>query len=299
MTKPLKDYFSNISIIKFSFLVSLIFIYISFGLVTYFTANYHYDEILHHSKNVKLFSEKGVEAIVSEEYSSANTPLPYLIPALITSLFQFHPEIKHLRLFNLITSFILILLLFIYYKPFNSNPLLLFILFFYPHYLKNTFGFFMGIYGLLFFILTLIFYQREGEINKFLSGLFLSFAILSQQYYLPIFFFLIFNEIFSNKIYKQKIVNITLISISMLFPAFLFFIWEGFTHINFVEHSIRFSPVYVTAIFASIGFIFAPVVLQKILSLPFSLKLLIFILTLILTIFYWPEFQNVPEYGKI
>ncbi len=113
---------------------------------------------MHHSENVKLFAGKGVEDILSKEYSSANTHLPYLIPALITSLFQFHPELRHLRLFNLITSVIVILILFIYSKSFNSNPLLLFFLFFYPHYLKNPFGFFMEIYGLLFFIITLIFY---------------------------------------------------------------------------------------------------------------------------------------------
>lgn len=167
-------------------------LYLVFGVISIQTGNIHFDESNSHLPALELFtSNDPVTASLSAEYSSASTPLPYIIASLPLKLFNLKPSLSSARLVNIIISFIcLIIFIKLVKKADFLYPAM--ILFFYPYFLKPSFAFFMSVYGLFFFLIFIYFILKKNNAGFFLGSLSLSLAILSQQFYLPVVFFFLY-----------------------------------------------------------------------------------------------------------
>ncbi len=166
----------------------LFFFFPLFAIISFQHEQLKIDEKFHHLPALKNIEEFGIiEGVVNESYSSANTPLSYLIAYLPAYLLSIEIDIYYARLINVITSFFFLSLLYYYIKSISGNALLIVpLIFFYPYLLKTSFVYYQAIYGLLFFILYLIFFEREDYKGWVVSGLFLSLAVLCQQFYLAL-----------------------------------------------------------------------------------------------------------------
>lgn len=165
------------------------------------------DEYYHHVPTIENLNKFGISTITdTTKYFAANTPLPYLITLVPIKIFNFSLTLNYLRTINAIISFICILIIYYLFKTFNTSYRLekTLIIFFYPYYLKPSFTYYMAIWGISFYLLLLLFLFAYNGKNKYLlAGLIVSFSILSQQFYLPIFLgilILLLLEYFQNKI---------------------------------------------------------------------------------------------------
>jgi len=169
----------------------LIFLYAIFSFVSLATLNFHIDDKVSHLPTVQSFYDNGVlNAIESEGYKSASTPLPYIIVSTPLKILSIKPSLFTVRFSNIIISIITLLIFTLLIKTESKNfiyPLL--ILFFYPYYLKPSFAFFMSMYGLMFFLLFIYLAKRKSTGYILSAGLSLAAAVLCQQFYLIVFLF--------------------------------------------------------------------------------------------------------------
>lgn len=269
------------------------------------------DEYYNHYPTVKNIYDYGLSAIPdTTKYLAANTPLPYFISVFASKTFNFELSLKNLRLINITFSFFTLLLvyyLFSYFKTEFSLEKIL-IIFFYPYFLKPSFTYYMAIYGLFFYLLFLIVLLSE-EKQYFWAGLFISFAILSQQFYLSIFFgfcLVLLVQFFYNKLKIIEIIKFTLPTIVLTLP--LIYIWKGLTPPSFNFHSIGVDLTKMTSVLVSIGVISLPFILYKLYQeregffKNFNNRTIILIFLVIsfaLSSFFYPELEKRGGYEKI
>jgi hypothetical protein len=152
-------------------------------------------------------------------------------------------------------------------------------------------------------MLYLIFIRKENPTSCFLSGSFLSMAILSQQFYLSLIPFSLFI------CYKRtKAVNFTILNplkcllhfIPLIAPIILFVYWEGLTHPNYSRHSVAFSLTNITSIITIVGFTFLPVFIFNLGDLVKNKRILYYApAAVLLTVFFTPVWANGGGAGTI
>lgn len=285
-------------------LLLLLFFYMSFAFISLYLLNPHFDEVNCHIPTVNEFCNSNVvSAIKSDNYKSANTPLPYIIVASFHKLIGIEPTLFSVRVFNIIIS-ITTLLLFgkLIGKQNNILFYALVILFFYPYFLKPSFAFFMSIYGLLFYLVFLLKLNDDGAFNKFLVGIAISFAILSQQFYLILlapYCIKIITEFVRVNDKKRFFKEQFLFLLPLTLVGGLFIIWGGLTHPFFHYHGVEFRIENVTSILILIGSTFFPFALFKIINLNRRLILGFICISLLLCFFAYPIWINMPTIGGI
>lgn len=176
------------------------------------------------------------------------------------------------------------------------------ILFFYPYFLKPSFAFFMSIYGLMFFLLFLLFIDRENNYYIFISGLSLAAAILSQQFYLILFLFYTFYIIYKEyelKISLSFLLKILLFLIPFVLPGILFIFWQGIVHPSYTSWGVSLNLSTGTAVFITLGAVFMPYTVFNLENIKIRQLLLIIFISIFLTIFAYPVWVNQPTQGGI
>ena len=279
-------------------------LYLLFGAISLISSNIHFDEKEFHLPTLVTFhNENPINVINSRDYKSASTPLPYLLVSTVLKVFNLLPTLITARLANIVLS---ILCLIIFLKLFGIKgtnivyPAL--ILFFYPYFLKPSFAFFMSIYGLFFFLLFIYFTNKNGSLNKFISGIFLALAILSQQFYLIVFFFymifLWYNDYHSKKnIFPSK--DLILFSIPLIVPLILFYFWGGLTHHNFSARAVNFRFENLTSVLIISGSALFPFLIFKIQYITRIKLAVILSISMVLVLFASPLWVNAPTVGGI
>src|SRR5438874_11836520 len=94
---------SKLFVKNYSFYWIAALIYCLFFILSLFTFNKATDETIYHYPNILNFYNNGLSAIFNSHYSSANTPLPYYLVALIGKIIG--PGIVQARIFTGIISF--------------------------------------------------------------------------------------------------------------------------------------------------------------------------------------------------
>lgn len=290
----------------------IIFFFILFTIVSLFHNQYKIDEYNHHIPTLEHVSKSNfIEGLKGEGYKSANTPLPYYIGCLVAELFNQEISLGFSRFINILTSFLFLFFLYKYLSRLNvSTFLVLTIIFFYPYVLKTSFTYYQAIYGLLFFALYLLYFEKDDTKSWLLSGLFLTCAILSQQFYLVLipakplyYFFQQYKK--SNSINAILTSNFLLLNsllhfLTLPFAFFLFWIWSGATHPNYQRHVVFFSPTNITAILVIIGFTFFPYFIFNFKKFISRKRLALYLsIAILLTLFFTPEWSQGSDPGKI
>ncbi|HLX12437.1 MAG TPA: hypothetical protein VKS81_06450, partial [Bacteroidota bacterium] len=266
------------------------------------------DEVLFHYPNFLNFYYHGFQTTFSPTYSAANTPLPYIIAALVAKLFT--PSLLLTRLVTAVFS-LGAFVVFAYILGERGCPHYLSLVFlFFPYFFLNSFIFYVINYGLFFAVLALIPLLdnsiHRGSISFMAVGGTLCCAILCQQFYLVIPFSILiaggltksdspFPYAFSMERYTYRSMGLMLIPV--LLPFIIFIKWGGLTHPNFARHALSFHMSTVVAILFVAGFYFSPFAVQSIKS--FGLKGLTaaIIASAGLVLFFKPEFSDKPGGG--
>lgn len=282
----------------------LFFVFVLFGFVSLTTKNIHIDELESHIPTVRYFMENSaIDAITGEGYKSASTPLPYILLASVFNLMDISADITSVRTANIIISFLtmLILLFILRNEPFSFPSML--IIFFYPYFLKPTFTFHMAMYGLIFFLLFLIYSRKDSFYSTFAAGLCLSLAVSAQQFYLIIvpFYFFLLGKRFIDLKSDRKTTGIQILSFSLpfllLIPIFL--LWGGLTHPSYSSWGISFYPEYTTSVLIVLGGTLAPFLFFHLKVLNTKILIIITSLAVILVIFAYPVWVSQPMIGGI
>jgi hypothetical protein len=290
----MKDIKKSITVIVF------IVIYLLLGSVSLVRLNEHLDEKEFHIPTVKLFMEMDfVKAINSDKYTPANTPLPYLIDASILKVTGIDPTVVSLRMINIIVSIGALIVVYFLIKKrtaFIVYPLM--IVLFYPYFLKPAFLFFMSIYGLIFYLLFLFVIKSDKNFSGILSGTFLALGVLCQQFYAVLDPAGVGYLLLKENGYS-RIKNIILYLLPFVIPFILFINWGGLTHPNSALWNVSFNVVNVTSVFIAMGSTMFPFVVYKYKAIKKTEFIVIISMSLILTIFLYPKWNNVPEPGGI
>jgi hypothetical protein len=290
--------------LKFGSLAIILIVYIVLGFISISTLNIHKDEKESHLPTLETFcSSDLLTAVESNGYKSASTPLPYFIVSLPLKIFSAAPSLLYARIFNMLIS-LAVLFVFIMLCGENKTSPVYFALtmLFYPYYLKPSFAFFMSIYGLLFFILF-IFYERDSRTQgRLISGLFLALAVLCRQFYLIVFAFYIVRKLYEEYFTQtgpRSLKSIYLFITPFIIPLLLFFIWGGSTHPNYKTWGIGFSIENITGVLVTVGSALLPYTLLNLKKIKTSVLTVLFILSSLLVLLYYPVWNNSPNTGEI
>jgi len=219
--------------------------------------NYHYPLAQNNSLN-KIINP-------DSDYSSAYTPLPYLVANLVLKI---SGSLAALRILNYVVFLCAVWFFYLLAKKLTKDHLVLTLLFFLnPYLLKASYMFLLYNWGLLFLLIALNMYFSEGKARPWLGDLFLLLAVLSQQWMLVVVLALLLYQL---DLYLKKQIAINLLVKSFIgkFIVFLpvlllFYSWRGLTHPNFVSHSLHPTFEHLNAVLANIGLIMLFVVLAN------------------------------------
>jgi hypothetical protein len=225
-----------------------------FCLVAIFITPGFGDEINYHSPLARNISWRQVMDLHSD-YSSAYTPLPYLIGSAALKIWD---SLYALRILNYLVFLAMICAFHLLASNFLKDGwLLTFLVFLNPYLMMSAFVYYMYNWGLLFAFLGLYFYLVRN--SNLLANLFVSLAVLSQQWMLVLVIaiwlhgWVLFRE---RKITLRVFMKGTLWQFFFLAPAILLFIrWQGLTHPNFSSHAMSPSFEHLSAVLSHFGFI--------------------------------------------
>lgn len=284
---------------RFYLIMSVLFIL--FGAAALVNTEPKYDEKYFHLPMLEKFiHEDWLQAATSAQYAPVNTPLPYIISSIPFRLLSEEPGIASARIINILIGFIVICL-FYFLAPEDNKMYTPLILFFYPYFLKPSFTYFMSIYGLLFFLLTLIFLYKRGLLNIFIAGMFNALAVLSQQFYLtvPAGLFL-YKLVFTKEKKDLKIVVkvMTVFCFPLIIPFILFLYWGGLEPATARDWSTSFQPANVTAVMMIMGSVLLLFFIYRFADTRKGILLIFLGVAIILASFASPYFSNVPQVGS-
>lgn len=263
------------------------------------------DEYYNHFPTViTIFNNNFFEIITSENYKAANTPLPYLLSVLPYKILGTLPTLRGLRLINSLVALITLLVICFYLKSENLNKefYTIGLIFFYPYFLKPAFTYYMAIYGLLFSIISLYLLSRHkpSSGNWLLIGIFISLAVLSQQFYLMLIpAFLLYLKFSPDKIKIKVRYGILFILPILILVSPIFLMWNGLTHPNYSFHSTNIDFTKITAILLVIGVTFFFYFLSLLKYFNKKLFILSLFLSLILNLFLYPDFSIKGGFERI
>ena len=274
----------------------LLSIYILFGTISLFQGQAKIDEHRHHLPVLQGMYEQGYfNYIFGEDYKAANTPLPYLLPLLIAKVTSANSFLIISRSLNFIVSFLTLLLFLLLLKRLESRyKYSVLLLLFYPYFIKPSFVFYFAIYGLFFLLLSIYFLTKQIKLHSFSSGLSGAAAVLSQQFIIVLpFAFAVWKFLKRKEPFEQKeITNYILFFLPFIIPTILFITWGGLTHPNWRFHNPAIDVTHFTALFTILGGVFFPFVIDKIRSINKPESIVLMILSLLLIIFF------IPNWGK-
>jgi len=284
--------------IPIKILVLLLSIYLLCSTVSLFQGQTKLDEHKNHLPVLQGMNEQGYfNYIFSDDYKTANTPLPYLFPLLIAKITSANSFLIISRSLNIIVSFITLLLFLLLLKRLESRyKYSVLLLLFYPYFIKTSFVFYLSIYGLFFLLSAICLSTKETKLRSFSSGLSGAAALLSQQFIIALpFAFAVWKFLKRKDPFERKgITNYILFFLPFIIPAILFITWGGLTHPNWRFHSPTIDFTHFTALFTILGGVFFPFIIDKIKAINKSESIALMILSLLLTIFFVP---NWGEYG--
>ena len=225
-----------------------------FCLVAIFITPGFGDEVNYHSPLARNISWRQIMDHHSD-YSSAYTPLPYLIGSVALKIWN---SLYALRILNYLVFLATIcafhLLAGNYLK---DNWQLTFLVFLNPYLMRSAFVYYMDNWGLLFALLGLYFYLVRN--SSLPANLFISLAVLSQQWMLVLVIAIWLHGWIS---FRERKINLrvfmkgTLSQFFFLAPAILLFVrWQGLTHPNFSSHALSPSFEHLSAVLSHLGFI--------------------------------------------
>lgn len=220
----------------------------------------------------------GTFPVFTDQYTSAYTPLPYLLAGSWmkvagTSLYS-------ARAFNLIVGILGLLGMLALAKRLAPEHSLLPVVFlaFQPYYLRDCFIFYMGNYGLVAVIWALRFYlDRRTPRNTLLTAAMLGAATLCSQWALTVVAGVIAAEFVHTlgpgwRVARDRAREFfprVLVVLACQIPTVAVFVgWGGLTHPSFAAHALQVSMPHVTGVLAVLGFVFAFWTLGKLRSIP-------------------------------
>lgn len=285
----------------YSIFFTLIIVSISFGAISLVFLNIQYDELNHHIPTTILFlNSDPITALLSREYSSANTPFPYLVNSLFLIIAALEPSVFTLRLINIILGLGFILLFFGFLKRFAPNNLFIaFLFFFYPYFLKTTFAYFMAIYGLVFLLLYLFVLKGNKESSELKGGVTVSLGVLSQQFLIPVLGYQFIRQIFTFTYHDIKgwLTGLSKFLLPAVPLLIVFLLWGGWTHPNYAKHAVGFSITSVATMLVSVGMPFLPFAARKVLRLRWKTVIVLLTVSLISAYWFFPVWTNAPQLG--
>jgi hypothetical protein len=236
-----------------------------FCLTSIFIAPSYGDEQLYHYPMVQSISF-GQASDPHSDYSSAYTPLPYVIGRLA---FMLGGSLTAVRMLNFLVFLACVVCFIFLAKKISRDYWALSLLFFLnPYFLRASYMFLLTNWGLLFALLAMNIYVTKKDSRYWLGDSFLGLAVLCQQWMLVIVLGLLLFELQAvviRKITAATWVKSLLRKTIMLAPAFLlFYSWRGLTHPNFSSHSLRPTFEHVNGVLANIGLVMLCVVLANI-----------------------------------
>lgn len=198
------------------------------------------------------------------DYSSAYTPLPFVIGHVVYRVF---PSLYALRLLNWLVVLSSIIVFYRLARMHSKDGAIELTLLYSlnPYLLRASFLYLMFGYGLVFTLLGLYFYFKGGKAKHYiLAHLCWGLAVLSMQWMLVPFVavgLFELGEYFAER--KQILTKGSSLALrvgaklTVLLPAFLvFYQWEGLTHPNFHTHTLHASFEHVNGVLSVLGFCF-------------------------------------------
>jgi hypothetical protein len=264
------------------------------------------DESEYHFPTMLNFYQNGWAAMFNDRYAAANTPLPYLIVALLAKAAG--PSLLLARLVTAIVSFGAFLLAKTLLDRRGASPIAVAALLFFPYFFVHSFVFYAVNFGLFFLLAGLLVLQRSQLVRggNLLAGTLLSAAVLCQQFYLVVPLAVLLHRLLerlripapqrSGSI-TGELVSCALLLAPLVVPTALFAAWGGITHVNFRVHSVMFSPTNITAILFVIGFYFLPYLLQVRREIPWGHWLIAFVASLAVVTWFRPGYSDVQGAG--
>jgi len=202
----------------------LLSIYILFSTVSLFQGQAKIDEYSNHLPVLQGMYEQGYFSyILSDDYKTANTPLPYLFALLIAKITSANSFLIISRSSNFIFSFLTLLLFLFLLKRLESRyKYSVLLLLFYPYFIKTSFVFYLSIYGLFFLLLAIYLSTKETKLRSFSSGLSGVAALLSQQFIIALpFAFAVWKFLKRKDPFERKeITNYILFFLPFIIPRF-------------------------------------------------------------------------------
>lgn len=287
---------------KIQYLTIIIF-YIIFTILSQIQTKQKIDEYFNHYPTVLEIYKNGLfETIRTDNYKAANTPLPYLLSLMPYKISGKAPDIKSLRIFNILIA-ALCLLIIIKYTNHENKFISLGLVFFYPYFLKTAFTYYMAIYGLLFFFITLVLMKIKNETSWkwFLVGLSTAAAILSQQFYLILIpSFLLYILFFDGSNNKNKALqSFNFFMPSLLFTLPIFILWNGLTHPHYSFHQVKPDLTKLTSLLLVSGCVLIFYFLSIIKNLDRKIFFFFLVISLLLNALLYPEFSEKGGFEKI
>ena len=281
-------------------LILILIPYIIFSFFTLIQGQPIEDEV-YHLAMVNNFKNNFFGTLFGDSYITANTPLPYLIVLFPSEIFGIN--IVLCRILTILFSIFSLWLFLILIKKMNpSSPVyVVFILLFYPYFIRTSFSFYMVIYGIFFALIAYLYIvDLKNYLSYFMAGLFSSLAILCQQFYIAIpaglLTYMIIKVVSEKSLKKTQVYNTILFLLPLLIPVLLFWKWGGFTVIS--SHRIVFSICNITGVLTIIGFWFLPYTLLRIKYLKLRVYIFTGIVSLILGLFFKPMWSQYYDLGN-
>ena len=229
------------------------------------------DESEYHYPNLLNFYENGWAAIFNERYAAANTPLPYLLVAILAKVFG--PSLFFARLTTLIVSYLTFLVAKRLLTRSGASPFSVFAVVLFPYFFVNSFVFYAVNFGVFFLLAALLVLQRApfARSANLLAGSLLAAAVLCQQFYLVVPAAVLLHRWWEFQRppagqprlrFADLVASSALLCLPLVVPMALFVAWGGLTHVNFRVHMVKFSPTNITGILFVIGFYFLPCLVQ-------------------------------------
>jgi hypothetical protein len=264
------------------------------------------DESEYHFPTLLNFYQNGWAAMLNDRYAAANTPLPYLLIALLAKVMG--PSLLLARLVTALVSFASFLLAKALLERRRASPFAVAALLFFPYFFVNSFVFYAVNFGVLFLLAGLLVLQkaRPGGAGFFLAGTFFSAAVMCQQFYLVVPVAVAMHRMLEQLrspalrragwIADEFIASVLLLA-PLLAPFALFAAWGGITHVNFRVHSVMFSPTNITGILFVVGFYFFPYVLQVRREIPWAQWLVVLAASIAMVVLFRPTYSDVQGPG--
>lgn len=231
----------------------------------------------------------------------SSTPLAFIFLSAIGKVLG-----VNIHVFRLITALISFSGFYTFYKILDSKcggyyPAALFLLF-NPYFYRLSFTFYIGVWGILFAMLSVYFVLKSPTFtNSILAGLCLAAAVLTQQFYVFLVPALILMYYFSQESFigdkKVLFKHISIILLPQISYLLLFIHWKGMTSPEYQNvHIISIKPQNIIYFFILAGFYFGWLVLNK---SKFNKKFIFAVLALPLFVIYVPKYTGELKSGDM